>query len=98
MSEARKRLEALAADLERLDPWGGTRSQSDAADLRELLAESDRLRSLVEEAGKVVERCQAVLAIMIKPDMTVSSLNAYTLCVEAEARARSILPKLKGEA
>ena len=60
-------------------------------------AEITRLRSLVEEAGKVVERCQAVLAIMIKPDMTVSSMNAYTLCVEAEARSRSLLTKLKPE-
>lgn len=60
-------------------------------------AENVRLRSLVEEAGKVVERCQAVLAIMIKPDMTVSSMNAYTLCVEAEARSRSLLTKLKPE-
>lgn len=97
MSEARKRLEALATDLERLDPWGGTRSQSDAADLREILAESDRLSALVGEAEKVVGR----LADECSAEFTVDGkwYDDGQLVSEAAYRAaRSLLTRLKGEA
>lgn len=41
-------LAGLARDLERYDPWGGSRSRSDAADLRLILAANRKMREALE--------------------------------------------------
>jgi hypothetical protein len=57
MSEARKRVEEISKgrSLGQTYPLSDNTQADLRADLRELLAESDRLRSLVEEAKGVVE-------------------------------------------
>lgn len=44
-----------------------------------------------DEARKALEDCQKTLAMLTTPDMKVSALHVWSHCVEAEAKARSIL-------
>lgn len=48
LERAASNLKGLARDLERYDPWSGTRSKSDASDLRLLLSEQAELLAAVE--------------------------------------------------
>ena len=48
LERAAGNLAGLARDLERYDPWGGTRSRSDAADLRLILAANRKMREGLE--------------------------------------------------
>ena len=49
LERAAGNLAGLARDLERYDPWGGTRSRSDAADLRLILAANRKMRKALSE-------------------------------------------------
>ena len=56
LERAASNLKGLARDLERFDPWSGTRSKSDAADLRAILSERAELLAAVERMRVALKR------------------------------------------
>lgn len=55
LERAASNLKGLARDLERFDPWSGTRSKSDATDLRAILSERAELLAAVERMREALD-------------------------------------------
>lgn len=52
--------------------------------------------SVIEALKEALKQAQPLLAVLTKPDMSVSSHHLWAQCVEAEAKARAALAKAEG--
>lgn len=94
LERAVSNLKGLARLLEKYDPWSGTRSKSDASDLRlllseraELLATVDRMRGGLESAAETLEHVMTAMA----DAGAVPAVGTWRFVTQAAKRARAAL-------